>query len=362
MLIYVLYFILANIVAFSIYLYNKKHDIVKISESKIKIILVFFTFGIFAILLALRHPSMGLDLQYGKPGGYLGLVEYTGSFSLAMILFGNVPIAFERGYLLLSWIISKISLNYQFYLIVVSLISICPIGYVVYKKSKNIYLSWVVYMFLPVCILPFSGIRQSIAISIAFCSILFVEQKKIKEFILTIILAALFHETALICLMYYPLYHISLSKQVKCFLLAIPAIVFIFGKEIVYLLSTIIPSIDVSFTNSWEMFLVFYILLIVSFIITNKSRNLKCIGYSNIFYFAVIFQALSNYFIQFGRIAYYFSIFSILIVPLLYQFKFKSNLTKVVVLLFIMLIQIISLLFLSRDGWQMSNPYLFFWQ
>lgn len=156
---------------------------------KKKIIYLVLTFGIFVMLSALRSNSVGNDT------------------SAYLRLFSNISISedisryswrYESGYLWLNKILSLVSANPQIILVVTSIIIMGGYARFIYKYSNNVWLSVYLFFTLGYFGMSMNTVRLNIAIVIILYSYDFLREKKLFKFALTVILASLFHRTAIV--------------------------------------------------------------------------------------------------------------------------------------------------------------------
>ena len=197
------------------FLYWTFVEIVYRNKKKKNMLLCGVFFILIFLILALRHPSMGIDLGYGTSYGYLSSFSYLSRLPIKELIMLNGYLNYEMGYILLNRLIGVVSNDQQFFLACCAFISLLPVSYVIWKKSDNICLSYFIYLGLPVFLLLFSGIRQSIAIGLCFYSIIYIQEKKLFKFVAIIIIATLFHSSAIIFLISYPLYYLKVSLKKK---------------------------------------------------------------------------------------------------------------------------------------------------
>lgn len=87
-----------------------------------------------------------------------------------------------------------------------------------YKKKKD-YGIWLFFYSFPIFYFhSLSAIRQGLAISIIFFSYKYIENKKIIKFILCIVIAGLFHKTALLLGIIYFIPYLNFKKEILVFL------------------------------------------------------------------------------------------------------------------------------------------------
>lgn len=110
---------------------------------------------------------------------------------------------YEIGYILLNKIISLFTTNSQCIFVVTSIIVNVLIFYAIYRYSKMPLMSIIVYICLNLYTASFNTIRQYIAIGIILLGIKYIIDRKFWKFLLIVILAAIFHKSVLIFLLFY---------------------------------------------------------------------------------------------------------------------------------------------------------------
>ncbi len=363
------YYWFYSIVTFlAILIYARKKDI---DKQRKKVCIVGF-FALF-LLLALRHPYMGVDLGWGYSTGYLKSFENIGQQSLFEVFRVKNYLNYEKGYIIFNKIISLISKNQQFFMGICAFAGILPIAIYTCKRSMMPLLSLFVFMGLPVFLIFFSGLRQAIAIGITVVSMFFVERKKPWMFILTVIFASTFHSSATVFLLAYPMYHTKFSNLGKVLLITIIPVIFVFRKYLFDLLSKAFQdNAHAENTGAFLLFLVFvliYIFLIVfnDYCDKNNIDNERQNGLINLCYFACIIQIFASIYNTAMRVGYYFMIYMIIAIPNTIEnfrhIRVKYNSYYTIVRLVIMVLFVgYGLYALYDDSWARTNPYIFFWQ
>lgn len=111
----------------------------------------------------------------------------------------------EFGYGLLSWLARSISDSYTVLLLLIAaLVVACYVPTIVkltrrYETALYLFITLGAYTFF------FNGARQGIAAAICFAAIPFLLQRRLIPYVLTVAVAATFHQTAWIALVLYPL-------------------------------------------------------------------------------------------------------------------------------------------------------------
>lgn len=320
----------------------------------------FCFFLLVSVVLALRHPSMGVDLGYNESFGYLTSFDKIHSFSWDKVLSLSQYLNYERGYVVFNKLVGSISEDPQFFLGVCAVISLAPIFYVIYKKSVDVTLSTFIYLGLPSFLILFSGLRQAIAIGLCFLSLLLIEKKKPLLFALLVLLASSFHASALLFLFAYPAYFIKLNKSWRIVSVLLLAVVFGFRASIFPLLCRLFGYGDAVMDNNGAilLFLVFTVVYVYGFLLDNDHNQ----GYLNLFYIACFCQAMAGLHSTVIRIGYYYMLTLVLFLPQVIKNTKDDTLrtlSKIAVPLCFILFSLYSL---QSSSWAETYPYYWFWQ
>ncbi|MDM1398177.1 EpsG family protein [Myroides odoratimimus] len=109
--------------------------------------------------------------------------------------------------------VEQVGGDFNFLLLILAILCVLPVSYVVYKTSNNVFYSLFVYTSLFFYFNSFNITRQSIAVSFCFLGYYFLDKKKLKSFIIAIIIGFLFHRSAIIAFILYPLLLVNVSKK-----------------------------------------------------------------------------------------------------------------------------------------------------
>ena len=262
----------------------------------------------------------------------------------------------EYGYLLVTFICSKLSSSIHFLFFILQVLAVGPIYYVVWKfRSKcNAMIAVLAYCFI-FHSETFNTIRQNIAVSIAAIAItLFLDKKYLKSLI-TVLVASTFHLSALIVLLIVPIRFFSEKKstrkeKIRTYIklgILVFAVTFFF-RDLYLILrqyTTLMPSryldyftdkVDIQVITSFESLICF----VISILIVKKRK------YTNdaFYYFLVMASTISLSFFYISsvssvisRIAWYFQIFNIFNfsnIPFLFKRR-KENLSIIFMLLYL---------------------------
>jgi hypothetical protein len=223
------------------------------------------------------------------------------------------------------------------------------------KYSANIGLSMIIYIGL-FYLISFSVIRQALAMAICFFSYKYLQRKLFLKYSLCILLATLFHYSAIISLFIYYIYHYN-SKLKSVFLLICFTLL---SRELLFYIIekyTIFGGyIDILFVlQGGSLTRIFYILLFISLPLLTKYKNYSEEEKSLL---SVIFYGLAIPFILGSamgeRLIGYFILYFCFIIPsLLYSLKF----IKTVIYYMIFNVYFLLTIYISSNIPGQKSPY-----
>ena len=91
----------------------------------------------------------------------------------------------EPGFAILSFIICKITTQYWVYRSIIFVMIFCGMSFVIWKKSDNVALSYLIYISFGFLSFDFFILRQALATTIVFMGIFWLENKEYVKFIIT---------------------------------------------------------------------------------------------------------------------------------------------------------------------------------
>lgn len=265
--------------------------------------------------------------------------------------------------------------NYNFHLFVTSLIILIPTSYFLFKYSPLPIYSLILLFGYSINSSGF-GYRQDIAIAICMLSMIFVFSKKFKLFIMTVGLASLFHQSALIFIITYFLINLNLN----IYTLILIELAIILGIQFSLSSSSFFMNLYTeSAAQKLESYLLLdkeeafigiensttkftsacinrFILIIPSIYIGLKHTNpiLKNLNILIVFG-AIIYIGFFNYGYVFTRLARYFEIFSIVTIPLGASLITKTK--RQILLLLFYLLSLFKLLMVIINDDHIYTPY-----
>ena len=311
-------------------------------------------------VLALRSPYCGVDLlQHGISYYYIFHMLNDSSWSQTISLFNYM----ESGWVVYCYFVSLFTNSFNVFLAITALIQIIPIAIVFYYYSKDISFSYLIYICLGLYVFSFSGLRQTIAISMVLFAFLALQKDKKWLFVLLVLLASSFHRSSIIFLFIIFLNKKTLSFKRSVFLLLVLFLSLPFLHVIInFLTSLLFPRRYTKYENEGgaiTMFIVYIVLLLLSYLNKTENKNIHffrwmilcCVGCQSL---GIISTGAMT------RIGFYFSIFFPLLLPEIpAAFEKKSAL----IVNLIACIALIAFFYLTtKDGYLNVVPYYFAWE
>ena len=281
---------------------------------------------IYFLIAALRSSHVG-----GDSFNYRGMFE--------LLVDKNIEFAFAYSekdpvfYVLLS-LLGKVTDNYSVFFAIVAALFTITVWVYIYKYSDDPVLSVIVLLAFNLYQFSLTGMRQTIAMSFVVLAIMAVhEEKKIIPYI-WVLIASLFHLSALMCLIIPILCKIRLST-VAIRIAAIPLVIcFVFRNSIAGILVGLVSErgygIDLS-TSGYTMMLVIFILFFMAALFVEEYAYFDekyHISYM-LLIVAVFFETLVTAQNIFFRIAFYFLIVLITVVPNVAERAINENSRKI---------------------------------
>lgn len=188
--------------------------------------------------------------------------------------------------------------------------------------------------------LPFNGVRQGVAIAFVLYSYQFIKSRNLLYFCLSIILACLFHKSAILFIPFYFLYHLNLPRKLGLLL-----VLFCFLITKLNILSYIsnyaLSSLDEKYSRYIQsppdfggsglgvylyIFLFLFIYVTSHIVKINDNRKKEFSFLFIIFSIGISLRVIALENIIFVRPSYYFTVFDIFFIPIFLSLFRKNKL------------------------------------
>jgi hypothetical protein len=255
---------------------------------------------------------------------YVG-VDYTSYTKWFYTILENKPSYFEPGFTKMIQTIQIYSYNPQTLFVAASLIALGGMYISIKKYSINPALS--VYLFCTMGFLSHSLnlTRQFIAIGIVMLAFGFLVERKFFKFIIIIIIAALFHKTALILLPLYFLLNVKVKPKLFILLIACSLALSLLSRSIVnILLAHFYPQyqnnslVNTALVSKYYVLMSFSLVILCIYLISQKKLSINKTNdriMVNIVLFVAIAHTIFIWLPLANRLSLYIDILLIIVIP-----------------------------------------------
>lgn len=225
------------------------------------------------LLLALRSEYYGTDAIY-----YLNGYDYISSMTFDQMLGAlnsNLlntahlvyPYSYENGWVLLNWLFSAGHLGYRTLMVFLSGVTAASFSLFAYRFSKDPGITMFVLSCLSPLLYSFFILRQTFALCICLLALPFLLKRRPVPFALMVLVAFLFHRSALIFLILYPLCGRRATKKVfqiglLVFAILLAASYTVFPK-VIALLFELVGKAHFQISFSWNNLIALQLLIVV---------------------------------------------------------------------------------------------------
>ncbi|WP_293899693.1 EpsG family protein [Sphingobacterium sp. UBA5670] len=332
MYLYVIYFVFALLAFFEInrgkYLLNK---------------VLIVPFLVLFSLASLRWER-GTDW-----GAYIGLFENVdNTFYL---------LAFEPGFYYVNYLVAAISDNYTIVLVIQALIIYTLHFYIFKKYSLQPYVSLMIWFGFYMGSIFF--VRFNVAVALTLFSFIFIEERKFWRFFACVIIAFLFHRSAILFIPAYFLYNKTFTRRQILLGMLISFFLSIFFEIALNFLGQINLGIisekamtyaeagsdyaEEPTRSAFQIMIVgasyriLILLLIIGFFYDLYKENITFRGVFNLYFAGMcIFVIITPVSVSVARMAQYYEYFQFLLIPfIIMSFKYRSNRNLVLLCVFL---------------------------
>lgn len=292
---------------------------IKSFKYKIQYIMLFLLAITPSVFIAARRSNVGTDY-------FVYEMIYNTYSSVDFIFFKKLAI--EYGYYLINYFSASIFNDFHGVLFISATLTVGIAFAAIIKNRKFISITFAMLIFYLLLYPPMlNGIRQLIAVSIIMYGYSYIVERKLLKFILVVVVASLFHSTALLFLPFYLLVTKFNSKtyilrRVIYFILLIAGVIFmsvlleavselsIFSKYF----NVYVAGSDANLLNQIMLRLPIFIpLALFSSVLSKKNKELEF--YYLLYFMEIIFIIIGTYYVWAVRLTYYIIPSQIILVP-----------------------------------------------
>ena len=254
--------------------------------------------------------------------------------------YGKNALFSEIGFFSYMWVSSLVLPTAQWFLVLTSAIMIGLTAKFIWDNSEDYGLSWIIFICLGSMTFAMNGMRQAMAMSICLLAYTYAKNKKPIKFLLIVLIAILFHKSALLFLIVYFVVNMKHGFKSTSLLVIGTAMFFSLADRLVFMYGDVVGEyyeIE-SFDSGGIITLAIYVIAIVLTLIVNVSLNNDDKAPFHLLALSVLGCALycSRYLSTqiYERISYYFLYFLMLLLPSVFK-KISAKERTIIVRLFL---------------------------
>jgi hypothetical protein len=341
-------------------LQSNRGDVFSKKNSINKSIILFFS--IWFVMLAFRHINCGIDLRVYESHFYnISKLDFFNALTYSSL---------EQFYYAFNYFVAQVYPDFRLFLIVTAALCAGIPGWFYYKESKFAPLTILLFVTNACFVMFYSGLRQSLAMLFAIPAYYMTKQKRLVPFILIVVLAKFFHNSAIYMLLLYPVFHTQLRSKHFFLIMLLITFFFIFKAQI---FTAVLPFFNEKYsgaaiieTNGYTMWIMFILFLVYSFWVLDDSKmNADCLGLRNIIVIMTLIQGFAAINPIAMRMNYYFILLFPIIIPKLMEHPKEGAENIVRISRWIMVVFFMFYFFFSihsgRNGLG-AFPYVAFWE
>lgn len=318
-----------------IFFYYVFFNLISVSEDRRKKIFLFICSIQIIIIVGTRTVYTGRDtITYN-----LFFQRIISTNSIAEI-FGR----FEPLFSLLCWCLGKLGAGFMWLNISMAFLTMFFFSKAIYKMSSNVYLSMILYVSCFMFYQMMNQYRQILSCAIVLYAVSFLHDGKKKQFIGWVVIAALFHYSAIVALVLLPMDRFEIKKRTVEIYLIILILIPVLQNVLITVASYTKYGYYLSshFDNHLQRSTIYnlgvrIVLLLVCFFFYKRIKKNHVDYNADIFFHMIIIctilQVLTTQRSLFGRLTTYFFYAYFILVPEIasYGYRGKNNKTIVVI-------------------------------
>lgn len=329
---------------------------------------VFLVLLIFVLLLmsGLRRETVGLDTQ-----------RYFNSFNeLASMNMADakefITSQKDTGFYWFSWGFSKLMPDVHVWFMFVSAVYLVGVALVCYWESPDYAFSMLYMYCMGMFFFSMTGLRQALAMGITLSGYAFLAKRQFIPFVLIVALASVFHQSAVIYVLIYPLARMRTGWLRLLLILGFFFVIIAFKNQVSVWIFNHIPQslLDARLAGyvgnekrlTASGFLIQ--LLMFLFCLRYRSRIIADEPHRETLYnlasVSLVFQAAAMAFAEFFRMGMYFGWSFMVLIPICMQYEAKDKSYEFIRLA--LMIAFIAYFFYSTVKSYGITPYNFFWE
>lgn len=199
------------------------------------------SFLLLIIIASLRDYTVGKDLMGHYARNYM-TISRLGWGDLAIFTGSG---RYDIGFVILCKLLSYISPDPQFFIVVTSILIFAFVGRYIYWQSDDPVLETILFYCMFLYFMYYTMIAQAIAIVIVMFALEFLPSKKYAMYVILVLLATAIHSSAIVCLLFIPVSKLQTKrKNIFWFVTALGAFILLFDRIVDWSINTVFSDYE----------------------------------------------------------------------------------------------------------------------
>lgn len=252
------------------------------------------------ILSAVRDFSVGADTL-----NYCNSFRYISSLSFKQALRSG----WEQGYVVLNWWLGHFFKDGRALIVFMALVILIPFFIWIKRESKWPVLSLVIFVCTGMWSSSMFILRQWCAMAILTFSYKYIKQQKFIPFLALVLVAAMFHRTAVIFILAYFILWIPMNTSIVLLAVPVSALIGLFGGRILSFLNQFARIAESgNFNGGIPMLIVLWLCIFAVLVCFKGNVPSQLDFYFRLVFLAAFLQPIAFTFSNWARIVSYFSV------------------------------------------------------
>lgn len=306
---------------------------------------------ILSLLLIVRNDYFGTDTQ-----NYHHLFDTINVYYDTAI--DHIELSSEWGFYSLMYYLQNNGFSFRFLLAISAISYMVGVSYLIYKYSENVLFSYFIFFTYNFWVFN-TTMRQCFALTFIIGAVVCAIHKRLVPYMFFLILAMMFHATAIVCIPIYWVVNMKFSRRNVLLFFMVMIVISVFSSSIFSSMQEMLgKEYNEMQASGYVRTIIMVMLLIVALL--NRRKLSEANGYfTKMFLMALCLQPIAQFNPALFRVNYYFYFFVIILAPNLIRMA-KSY--KNLLVIFYILYGLYSFTLGSYQAGVRVYPYVYMWE
>lgn len=311
----------------------------------------YVVFAILTLLLVLRNDYFGTDTQ--NYHHLFDTIEMYYDF-----FFSDVSLSSEWGFYSLVYFLKTHGFGFRILLILSAVSYMTSVSYMIYRYSENVVFSYFIFFAYNFWIFN-TTMRQCFALTFLILAVVCAINKNLLAYLAFIILAIMFHSTAIVCIPIYFVINMKLNKKSIVLFILIMIVISVMASSIFHTMRQFTGKDYAEAATTGYVRTFIMVLLLIIGLVLRKKLTITDEHWMKLIFMALCLQPIAQFNPALFRVNYYFYFFTILLAPSIVH---KLNSLKQIIASFLIVYGLYNFTLGSYQAGVRVYPYVYEWE